>query len=93
MALTGVVYGVLVGFFDNWLLFWQMARNKKSGKDPLRGVGAVFLARYLLDVVFLIVFSLVTRNGIAITAAALSVTVAVKISLIIVYTRKGGRFD
>jgi hypothetical protein len=93
MAIVGVVYGALVGLFGHWLLFHQIAKNKRSGKDPFKGIGGVFFFRYMIDGASLLIFALVTRNGIGITAAAISITIAVKVSLIIVYLRKGGRID
>ena len=93
MAIVGVVYGTLVGLFGHWLLFHQIATNKKNGRDPFKGIGVVFFFRYMIDGATLLIFALVTRNGIAMTAAAISITIAVKVSLIIVYIRKGGRID
>jgi len=75
------------------LLFRKMENNRESGVNPLKGIGGVFFLRYLIDGVALLLFYLITRNAVGLVAAALSITVAVKISLYVVYTRKGGRFD
>lgn len=93
MVVIGITYGTLIGLFDNWVLFRRIKRNRQHGGDPLKGVGMVFLLRYLVDAVALLVFTLVTRNAYGIVAAALSITIAVKISLFIIYARKGGRID
>lgn len=92
-VVIGITYGTILGVIDNWLLFRHINNNKRKGEELLKGVGGVFLIRYLLDAVALIVFALVTRHALGIVAAALSITVAVKISLFIVYARKGGRID
>lgn len=92
-VVIGITYGAILGIIDNLLLFRHIDNNKRKGEEPLNGVGGVFLIRYLLDAVALIVFALVTRHALGIVAAALSITVAVKISLFIVYARKGGRID
>lgn len=93
LVVIGITYGTIIGLFGNWLLFRHINNNRRSGEEPLKGVGAVFLVRYLLDAVGVIVFWLVTRSAYGIVAAALSITVAVKISLFIIYARKGGRID
>jgi hypothetical protein len=93
MVVIGITYGTVIGLFDNWILFRRIKRNRRIGADPLKGVGMVFLVRYLLDAVALLAFTLVTRSAYGIVAAALSITVAVKISLFIIYARKGGRID
>lgn len=67
--------------------------NRRRGIELLKGVGGIFLLRYLIDGVGLLVFALITRHGPGIVAAAISITVAVKISLIYVYTKKGGRIE
>lgn len=92
-VVIGITYGALIGLVENWVLFHQIAENKRRGLEPLRGVGAIFLVRYLADVVFLFAFGYVVRHHPwAIVAAGLSLTVAVKVSLFMVYARKGGRF-
>ncbi|MFB5084215.1 hypothetical protein H9Q17_08725, partial [Symbiobacterium thermophilum] len=48
---------------------------------------------YLLDAAALVLFYLIVRSGYALMAAALSITVAVKASLLYVYARKGGKFE
>lgn len=93
LVVTGITYGTLLGLFGNWLLFKHMENNRRKGKELLSGIGEVFLVRYLIDATALIAFAWITRDGYGIVAAALSITVAVKISLLIIYTRKGGRFD
>lgn len=93
MVVIGITYGTLVGLLGNYLLFRKLAENKRNGVDPLKGIGAVFFLRYVIDAAALLLFSLVTKHAWAITAAAVSLTIAVKISLFIVYSRKGGRFD
>lgn len=89
----GVIYGIIVGHIGNILLFRKMDDNRREGTDPLRGVGLVFFLRYGLDGLGLVILYLVMKSAAALVAAALSITVAVKISLIVVYMRKGGRFD
>jgi len=49
--------------------------------------------RYVLDAVVLVLFYLVVPDVYALIAAALSITIAVKVSLLHVYVRKGGRFE
>lgn len=92
LVVIGITYGTLIGLFGNWLLFRKMDTNKRQGIEPMKGIGAVFFLRYLFDAIALVLFALVVTNGIAITAAAVSVTIAVKVSLFIAYARKGGRF-
>ncbi len=92
-VVIGITYGALVGLFGNWLLFRKLAENQRQGVEPLKGIGTVFFVRYGIDAVSLLVFAYVTKHAWAIVAAALSLTVAVKISLFMVYARKGGRFD
>lgn len=91
--LIGVVYGAVVGQVGNLLLFRKMDSNRQEGVEPLRGIGGVFFLRYGLDAIGLVILYLVMKSAAALVAAALSITVAVKISLFVVYTRKGGRFD
>ncbi|MGE5675707.1 MAG: hypothetical protein ACM3XM_17800 [Mycobacterium leprae] len=93
MAVVGLAYGSLVGMVNHWLLFWRMNVNRRRRKESLADIGFVFLLRYLIDGTALLLFALALRNGAAITAAALSITVTVKISLLTVYLRKGGKFD
>lgn len=92
-VVIGITYGLLIGLFGHWLLFRKIADNKRRRVDPLRGIGTVFLLRYLIDAVSLVLFALVTRNGPASIAAGISITVAIKVSLFMVYARKGGRLD
>jgi hypothetical protein len=92
-VVIGITYGSVIGLFGNWLLFRHIAGNRRRGEEPLKGVGGVFAFRYLLDAVGIIVFWFATRSAYGIVAAALSITVAVKISLFIIYARKGGRID
>lgn len=89
----GIVYGAIVGHVGNMLLFRKMENNRREGVEPLRGIGGVFFLRYGLDALGLVLLYLVMKSAAALVAAALSITVAVKVSLFIVYTRKGGRFD
>lgn len=93
MVVIGITYGTVIGAFSHLLTFRVIGWNKRRGAEPLKGIGAVFFIRYVLDAVALLLFALITRDGLGITAAALSITVAVKISLLIVYTRKGGKID
>lgn len=93
MVVIGITYGSLVGLFGNWLLFRRMELNRKNGVELLKGIGTVFFLRYAIDLVSLVIFCLLTGCGAGIVAAALSITVAVKISLFMVYCRKGGRFE
>jgi len=93
VVVIGITYGTILGLIDNLLLFRHIDNNRRKGEELLKGVGGVFLIRYLADAVSLIVFALVTRHALGIVAAALSITVAVKISLFIIYARKGGRID
>jgi hypothetical protein len=90
-VVIGITYGSLIGLVSHVMLFRYIEHNKRQGKEPLKGVGAIFFIRYVLDAVALLLFALITRDGPGIVAAALSITVAVKISLIVVYTRKGGK--
>jgi hypothetical protein len=92
LVVIGITYGSLIGLLGNWLLFRKIAENRRCGLEPLKGIGAVFFLRYAIDLVSLLIFGYITKNGWAIVAAAVSITVAVKISLYIVYAKKGGRF-
>ncbi|MFZ5813734.1 MAG: hypothetical protein ACOY93_00345 [Bacillota bacterium] len=91
--IIGVVYGAAVGHLGNLLLFRKMENNRLEGKETLRGIGGVFFLRYGLDGLGLVILYLLMKSPSALVAAALSITVAVKISLFMVYMRKGGRFD
>ncbi|MFZ5827433.1 MAG: hypothetical protein ACOY94_24290 [Bacillota bacterium] len=91
--IIGVIYGAIVGHIGNLLLFRKLDDNRREGNEPLRGVGGVFFLRYGLDGLGLVILYLVMKSAAALVAAALSITVAVKISLYVVYMRKGGRFD
>jgi hypothetical protein len=93
LVIIGVTYGAIVGLFGNWLLFRRMAENRRIGAEPLKGIGVVFFVRYALDAASLLAFSFIVKDKWAIISAAISLTVAVKISLFMVYARKGGRFD
>lgn len=91
--ITGVVYGAVIGHIGNLLLFRKMENNRREGIEPLRGIGGIFFLRYLLDGIGLVILYLVMKSAVALVAGTLAITVAVKISLFVVYTRKGGRFD
>lgn len=93
VVVIGITYGSMLGFIGQLLLYRHMEENRRNGQEPLKGIGGVFLTRFLVDVVGLILFALVTRHGLGIVAACLSVTIAVKISLFVTYARKGGRID
>jgi len=92
MVVIGITYGTLIGLLGNWLLFRQLENNRRSGKEPLQGIGLVFFIRYLVDAIALFVFGYIVKEPWPIIASVFSLTVAVKISLFIVYTRKGGKF-
>jgi len=89
----GIVLGAGWGCLMNLLLFRKMANNRAAGVEPLRGIGLVFFVRYLLDAVALVILYLVIRSAAALVAAALSITVAVKVSLFTVFLRKGGKLE
>jgi len=91
-VVIAITYGSLIGLTGNWLLFRKMDDNRRSGKEPLRGVGLVFFIRYMIDALALFVYGYIVRDPWPIIAAGFSLTVAVKISLFIVYARKGGKF-
>jgi hypothetical protein len=78
-VLLGIAWGSAIGFACNALVFRHIVRNRRVGREPLQGIGGVFVTRYLLDLVGLVLFYLVTRNALGLVAAALSITVAVKI--------------
>ena len=92
-VVIGITYGTIIGLFQNWLLFRAMAENRRRGRDSLHGVGKVFLFRYAIDAIALFGFGFAVRDAWAIISSTMSVTIAVKVSLFLVYTRKGGRFD
>lgn len=92
-VLLGILLGAGWGCLMNMLLFRKMANNRAAGEEPLRGIGLVFFVRYLLDAVALVILYVLTRSAPALVAAALSVTVAVKVSLFTVYLRKGGKLE
>lgn len=92
VVVLGITYGSLVGWFGNYVLFYVMEERQKAGEETLKGVGAVFFLRYLVDLIALILFWVLTHDKYGLIAAALSITIAVKVSLFIVYQRKGGRF-
>jgi lipid-A-disaccharide synthase-like uncharacterized protein len=91
LVVIGITYGTIIGVVGHVLLFRHIENNKRRGLESLKGVGMIFFLRYVLDAVAVLLYALVTRDGLGIVAAALSITVAVKISLIVVYTRKGGK--
>jgi ABC-type microcin C transport system permease subunit YejE len=91
MVVIGITYGALIGLFGNWLLFRKLEENKRRGLEPLKGIGTVFLLRYVIDAALLLLFGLITKHTWAIISAALSLTLAVKISLFMVYMSKGGK--
>lgn len=93
MVVIGITYGALVGLFGNWLLFRKMEENRRGGLEPLKGIGSVFIIRYAIDAASLFIFAFLIKHTWAIIAAALSLTAAVKISLFMVYARKGGKFE
>jgi hypothetical protein len=93
LVVVGIAFGTFLGCLGNWALFHRMADNKRKGLEPLRGIGTIFFIRYTLDAVFLFAFGYIVKDTWAIIAAAMSLTVAVKVSLFIVYSRKGGRFN
>jgi len=93
LAVIGIAFGSALGLLENWVLFRKMATNRRAGVEPLRGVGIIFFLRYILDAAALFGFGYIVRDTWAIIAAAVSITVAVKVSLFIVYARKGGKFD
>lgn len=93
LVVIGITYGALLGYVGNWLVFWKMDQNKRLGAEPLKGIGAIFLARYVVDAIALFAFGYIVKDTWAIVGSGISVTVAVKVSLLIVYSRKGGRFD
>lgn len=90
---VGVAYGAIVGHVGNMLLFRKMENNRRNGVEPLKGIGGIFFLRYGIDALALVILYLVMKSAAGLIAAALSITVAVKISLFMVYSRKGGRFD
>lgn len=92
-VVLGITFGALAGLAENYVLFRVLEGALRAGKEPARLMGGLFFIRYLLDVVLLLLFWAVTRSAYGVIAAALSLTVAIKISLFIVYRRKGGRFD
>lgn len=93
LIIIGILYGSFFGLLGNWLMFRKLADNQRSGAEPLKGVGMIFFLRYMIDGISLLTFAFVVKDGLAITAAAISLTIVVKISLFVVYARKGGRFD
>ncbi|MFO7273699.1 MAG: hypothetical protein DIU55_002375 [Bacillota bacterium] len=92
-VVAGILFGCTWGCLTNLLLFRKMANNRAAGVETLRGIGFVFFVRYLLDAAALVLFYVIVRSGYALTAAALSLTVAVKASLFHVYARKGGKLE
>lgn len=52
----------------------------------------VFFIRYIVDALALFIYGYIVKEPWPIIAAGLSLTLAVKISLFIVYARKGGKF-
>jgi hypothetical protein len=92
-VVIGITYGTIIGLVENKWLFWAMDQNQRRGREPLSGIGKLFLLRYAIDAIALFGFSFAVHDAWAIIAAAMSVTIAVKISLFLVFTRKGGRFD
>jgi hypothetical protein len=91
MVVIGITYGALVGLFGNWLLFRKIGENKRRGFELLKGIGTVFFLRYVIDAASLLLFGLITKHTWAIISATLSLTLAVKISLFMVYMSKGGK--
>jgi hypothetical protein len=92
-VVIGITYGTTIGLLENKLLFWTLEENRRRGRELLHGIGKVFFLRYAIDALALFGFGFAVRDAWAIIAATMSVTIAVKISLFLVYTRKGGRFE
>lgn len=89
----GITYGAAVGLLGNWLLFHRMRRAKERGREPIAGLGTVFLIRLMADALALVLFWALTRDALGLVAAGISLTVAVQLSLWIVLRRKGGRLE
>ncbi len=92
VVVLGITYGSLIGCLCNYMLFQALDERKRLGQEPLEGIGKIFFLRYAIDFMALILFWLLTRSAYGLIAVGLSITVAVKISLLIVYRRKGGKF-
>lgn len=92
LVVLGITYGSFIGWFGNFILFHTMEERRKAGQEPLKGIGAIFFLRYVVDLISLILFWLLTHDRYGLIAAGLSITVAVKVSLFLVYRRKGGKF-
>lgn len=88
----GLTYGSIVGFVGNWWLFRALKKARSRGEEPLRSLAGVFFFRYLFDFVALLLHWFIFKNKIGLVVVGISITVAVKISLLMVYRQKGGRF-
>lgn len=91
--LIGFGCGILIGLLDNWLLFWKISRNQRAGREMLHGINLVFLYRYVVDAAALVFVAIITRKMWAVVAVAIAIVISVKVSLLIVYKRKGGRLN
>lgn len=92
-VVIGITYGTVVGWITNIILFRHMENNRRQGLEPLKGIGGIFFLRYMIDAAALLLFAYIIKDAWGIVASAISITISVKVSLLIVYTRKGGRFD
>lgn len=89
----GILYGSAWGYMGHLLLVRKMENDRISGAEPLRGIGLVFFLRYIIDAIALVLLYLVMKSAGALVAAGISITVAVKVTLFMVYARKGGRSE
>lgn len=92
MVVLGVTIGSAVGWLENLLLFRAIDRALREGREPLSHLGGVFFARFAVDILFLLIFWYVTHDHYGLIAAALSIALAIQVSLLVALRRKGGRF-
>lgn len=90
-VVLGVTYGAALGYLGNWVLFRVVRGQAQRGGEPVRAVGAVFFFRLLADGLALVAWWVLTADPYSLIAAALSTTIAVKISLFLVLRRTGGK--
>lgn len=92
-VVLGITYGGIIGWTGNWLTLRVLRRRGKSGRDPAEALGVMFLLRLLVDAGALFLWWGVVRDTWSLVAAAVSITVAVKVSLWIAFREKGGKFE
>lgn len=96
-VVLGITYGLIIGLFNNFILHFSTKLAKARGLEPIQVMGRVFFVRYMVDLVSLMLPGFLLK-GTAIhlgfmISAALSLAILGNIALLIIYHKKGGRFE